>query len=219
MDWDFAIERHRVPLLGIVLEQFAEMGLTEGGAVERLSKPVYRYALRLLRKAESAVRRLIFVAARNIVIEPEEVRPSTPRQKASPKQKVDGEAKPKRKRGRCSNCSIRPSASKRSLTAGPSAPKSSPASLSSIPIRGFPCSSGLRLQPRTCCRGESRRRHRQCGAPDPPSHGHHGCAARHPAPRDAARTLAGPSRRRAPSGALEPLTRRPAAGIPPAGKA
>ena len=103
MDWNFAIERHRVPLLGIVLALFAELGLTGDGSAERLSRPVYRYALRQLRKAESAVRRLIYVAARNIVIEPGEVRPSRPRQKPSAKAKADGEAKvearPKRKRG------------------------------------------------------------------------------------------------------------------------
>ena len=70
MDWDLAIERHRVPLLGHVMGLFVMIGLTEGGTVERLSKPLYRKVLRVLRTAESAVRRLIFVAARNIVVEP-----------------------------------------------------------------------------------------------------------------------------------------------------
>ena len=70
MDRDFAIERHRVPLLGFVLELFAMIGLTEGGTVERLSRPLYRLVLGILRPAESAVRRLIIVAARDIVVEP-----------------------------------------------------------------------------------------------------------------------------------------------------
>ena len=75
MDWAFAIERHRVPLLGFVMELFAMIGLTEGGAVERLSRPLYRLVLGILRPAESAVRRLIIVAARDIVVEPRPKRP------------------------------------------------------------------------------------------------------------------------------------------------
>ena len=75
MDWAFAIERHRVPLLGFVMELFAMIGLTEGGTVERLSRPLYRLVLGILRPAESAVRRLIIVAARDIVVEPRPKRP------------------------------------------------------------------------------------------------------------------------------------------------
>ncbi|MBL8895773.1 MAG: hypothetical protein JNJ53_14310, partial [Rhizobiales bacterium] len=67
-------------------------GLAGEGAVERLSRPVYRYALRQLRKAESAARRLIYAAARNIVLEPEELRPARPRQKPSTQPKADGAA-------------------------------------------------------------------------------------------------------------------------------
>ena len=55
--------------------------------------------LGILRTAESAVRRLIIAAARDIVVEPRKPRPSKPRAKTSAKDKVDGEAKPKRKRG------------------------------------------------------------------------------------------------------------------------
>ena len=46
MDWDFAIERHRGPLLRIVAALFAMIGLTEGGAIERLSRPLYRHRAR-----------------------------------------------------------------------------------------------------------------------------------------------------------------------------
>lgn len=98
MNWDQAIERNQARLLVIVTGLIAELGLAGDEAVERLSKPVYQYALRQLRKAESAVRRLIYVAARNIVLEPEEARPAKPRQKPSGKPKAEGEEKLRRKR-------------------------------------------------------------------------------------------------------------------------
>ncbi len=63
MNIDLAIERHRKPLLRIVATLFAMIGLADGGRVERLSAPVYRAVLRVLRPAESGVRRLIVVAA------------------------------------------------------------------------------------------------------------------------------------------------------------
>ena len=75
MDWEFAIERHREPLLRIVVGLFAMIGLTENGAIERVSRPLYRLVLGILRPAESAVRRLIIVAARDIVVEPRPKRP------------------------------------------------------------------------------------------------------------------------------------------------
>jgi hypothetical protein len=75
MDWDFSIERNREPLLRHVLGLFALIGLVEGGMVERLSRPLYRKALRILRSAESAVRRLIVVMARGIVVESRPKRP------------------------------------------------------------------------------------------------------------------------------------------------
>jgi hypothetical protein len=99
MDWDYAIERSRVPLLGHVIALFAMIGLSEGVTIERLSKPLYREVLQILRAAESAVRRLIVAAARDIVVEPRKRRPAKPRQKPTAKHKTDGEAKPKRKRG------------------------------------------------------------------------------------------------------------------------
>lgn len=67
MDWDFAIERHRAPLLRIVATLCALIGLTGRGAIDRLSRPLHRAVLFVLRPAESAVRRLIIVAARDIV--------------------------------------------------------------------------------------------------------------------------------------------------------
>ena len=76
MDWAFAIERHREPLLRIVAALFAMIGLSEAGHVERLSRPVYRAVLLVLRPAEAAVRRLIIVAARGMVVKPSPVRPA-----------------------------------------------------------------------------------------------------------------------------------------------
>jgi len=75
MDWDYSIERNRGELLPVVLGLFAMIGLTEGGMVERLSRPLYRKALRILRSAEAAVRRLIVVMARDIKVEPSPNRP------------------------------------------------------------------------------------------------------------------------------------------------
>src|SRR5687767_6777899 len=96
MDWNFAIERWRVPLIGEVVKLFAEIGLTEGGTVKRVPKPVYRYVLGILRTAESAVRRLIFAAARDIVVEPRPKRPASTGPKVP--RKSTGEPKPRRKR-------------------------------------------------------------------------------------------------------------------------
>ncbi|MBL8907809.1 MAG: hypothetical protein JNM20_14145 [Rhizobiales bacterium] len=102
MDFKLAIERNRAPLLVEVLKLFAMIGLTEGATIERISRPLHRQVMGILRKAESAVRRLIVAAARDIVLEPEEPRPARPRAKTSNKAKGkadgEGEAKEKRKR-------------------------------------------------------------------------------------------------------------------------
>ena len=101
MDWNFAIERWRVPLLGHVIGLFAMIGLTEGVTIERLSKPLYREVLQILRAAESAVRRLIVAAARDIVVEPRAQASGAGEAQSLQQDKgqADGEAKPKRKRG------------------------------------------------------------------------------------------------------------------------
>jgi hypothetical protein len=75
MEWDFSIERNRGMLLPNIVELFARIGLVEGGTVERVSRPLYRKVAGLLRSAESAVRRLIIVTARNIKVEPRPKRP------------------------------------------------------------------------------------------------------------------------------------------------
>ena len=76
MDRNSAIERWRLPLLAEVLKLCAEIGLTGGGTVEKVPKPVHRYVLRILRTVESAARRLILAAARDIVVEPSAGAPS-----------------------------------------------------------------------------------------------------------------------------------------------
>lgn len=67
---NLAIERQRKPLLRIIATLFAMIGLAQGAAVERLSPKLYRAVLRVLRPAESAVRRLIVVAARGVTLQP-----------------------------------------------------------------------------------------------------------------------------------------------------
>jgi hypothetical protein len=95
MDWDFSIERNRGQLLGVVATLFAMIGLTEGSVVDRLSRPLYRDVLRKLRSAESAVRRLIIVMARDIVVEPrpKRPRPSRPVNAGKGKSKAQGTSK------------------------------------------------------------------------------------------------------------------------------
>ena len=98
---NFAIECNRERLVSVVVELFAMIGLTEGAMVERVSKPVYRKVQRILRSAESALRRLIIASARDIVVEPSLKRPAPAERKNSGQieSKAEGEGKPKRKRG------------------------------------------------------------------------------------------------------------------------
>src|SRR5690242_15547351 len=70
MDLPYAVERCREPLLRNVAMLYAMIGLADGGSIERLSWPLYRAVLALLRPAESAVRRLIVAAAQGLVVKP-----------------------------------------------------------------------------------------------------------------------------------------------------
>jgi hypothetical protein len=92
MTRDFAIERNRGALLGVVAGLFALVGLAEGNVIERLSRPLYRVVLARLRAAESAVRRLIITMARDIVAEPrpKRPRPSRPVTAGKGKSKAQG---------------------------------------------------------------------------------------------------------------------------------
>ena len=101
MHWPSAIESKRAPLLAIVRRLCAEIGLTEGGTVERVPRQLHREVLRILRTVESAARRLIVAAARDIVVEYKPTPPGAPRKpktSTSDKTKADVEASPRRKR-------------------------------------------------------------------------------------------------------------------------
>jgi hypothetical protein len=64
MDWELAIKRNSEALIGIVVELFAMLGI----APARIPQDLHRTVLRVLRPAESAMRRLIVIAARNVVV-------------------------------------------------------------------------------------------------------------------------------------------------------
>src|SRR4051812_30922628 len=75
MDWARAIEINQAALIRIVAALIAMVGLAAEGAAARLPRPLYRRALSLLRPAESAVRRLIVIAARGVKVKPHALRP------------------------------------------------------------------------------------------------------------------------------------------------
>jgi hypothetical protein len=68
MDWGRAIERNSEALKGIIEVLFAMLGLAGTEMTARIPQPLHRAVLRLLRPAESAVRRLIVIAARGVVV-------------------------------------------------------------------------------------------------------------------------------------------------------
>ena len=76
MDWDLAIKRNSAALAEIVADLFAMLGLVGEATVSRRPWPTYRAVLRVLRPAESALRRLIVVAARGLVVKPAVSRPT-----------------------------------------------------------------------------------------------------------------------------------------------
>jgi len=75
MDRARAIEINQSALARIVAALIAMVGLAARCAAARLPRPLYRRALRVLRPAESAVRRLIVIAARGVLVKPFCVRP------------------------------------------------------------------------------------------------------------------------------------------------
>jgi hypothetical protein len=75
MDWDHAIKRNSEVLAGIIESLFIMLGLVGEATVSRLPWPTYRAVLRILRPAESCLRRLIVVAARGLVLAPAVSRP------------------------------------------------------------------------------------------------------------------------------------------------
>ena len=83
MDWDLVIKRKSEALRGIVETLFALLGLDGSDAAHRIPKSLHSAVLQVLRPAESAVRRLIVIAARGLVVK---LAPSRP----MPKGKVIG---------------------------------------------------------------------------------------------------------------------------------
>ena len=80
MDWDLAIKRNSEALNRIVAALFAMLGLDGVAPVGRIPQPLHRAVLRVLRPAESAVRRLIIIVARGLVVK---LSPSRPMPKGS----------------------------------------------------------------------------------------------------------------------------------------
>ena len=68
MDWDLAIKRNSEALNRIVAALFAMLGIAGDATVGRIPQPLHRAVLRVLWPAESAVRRLIVIAARGLVV-------------------------------------------------------------------------------------------------------------------------------------------------------
>jgi hypothetical protein len=68
MDWARAIERNSEALKGIIEVLFALLGLGGADAASRIPRSLHSAVLGVLRPAESAMRRLIVIAARNVVV-------------------------------------------------------------------------------------------------------------------------------------------------------
>jgi hypothetical protein len=68
VNWPLAIERNRDALLRIVAALFAMAGIAEGRVAATLPRHLRNQVLRILRPAESAVRRLVIIAARELVV-------------------------------------------------------------------------------------------------------------------------------------------------------
>jgi hypothetical protein len=91
MDWDLAIKRNSKALKGIIDVLFALLGIDGGDAASRIPRSLHSAVLGVLRPAESAVRRLIVVVARNVVVK---LAPSRPMPKGKVIGKGDGSRTP-----------------------------------------------------------------------------------------------------------------------------
>ena len=91
MDWDLAIKRNSEALKGIIEALFALLGLDGTERSSRIPQPLHRAVLRVLRPAESAVRRLIVVAARGLVVK---LAPSRPMPKGQSSERAAEPAVP-----------------------------------------------------------------------------------------------------------------------------
>jgi hypothetical protein len=75
MNWTAAIDRNREALITIIAMLAAMAGFVPGAAAVRIERSLRLDVLRMLRPAEAAVRRLIFVAARTLALKPSVARP------------------------------------------------------------------------------------------------------------------------------------------------
>ena len=75
MDWDLAIKRNSEALNRIIAALFAMLGLEGGASMGRIPRSLHSDVLLVLRPAESALRRLIVIAGRGLVVK---VVPSRP---------------------------------------------------------------------------------------------------------------------------------------------
>jgi hypothetical protein len=75
MDWDLAIKRNSEALMTILEALFSMLGLADAETVARIPRSVHSAVLRVLRPAESAVRRLVVIASRGLVVKPAPSRP------------------------------------------------------------------------------------------------------------------------------------------------
>ena len=75
MDWARAIERNSEALNDIIAVLFAMLGVVGAATVARIPQSLHSAVLRVLRPAESAVRRLVVIVARGLVVK---VAPSRP---------------------------------------------------------------------------------------------------------------------------------------------
>jgi hypothetical protein len=80
LDWDLAIKRNSEALKGIIAGLFAMLELAGGITVSRIPQSLHSAVRRVLYPAESAVRRLIIIAARGLIVKLASSRP-TPRSK------------------------------------------------------------------------------------------------------------------------------------------
>lgn len=75
MDFDLVINRNRDLLLKIITALYAMAGLAQGAVAEMMPRRIYGALLLVLRPAESAVRRLILIAAQGLVLKRRTPRP------------------------------------------------------------------------------------------------------------------------------------------------
>jgi hypothetical protein len=85
LDWDLAIKRNSEALKGIIASLFAMLELAGGITVSRIPQSLHSAVRRVLWPAESAVRRLIVIAARGLVVK---LPPSPPGLRPKPVGKI-----------------------------------------------------------------------------------------------------------------------------------